>query len=91
MRDYLIHHQDITFDQYTYAFTLSFNLHWPYRDEHVIITPQEGESSPKGYRINPIFEEHARNLSNWSVTARFHRLFPEMGKVVDEDIRQFGS
>ena len=91
MRDYLVRHQDITFDEYTDAFSLAFDVNWPYDDELVILVEQSPGSATKRYRINPVFEEHIRNLSHWTVGPRYWQHYPALGKAVDEDIREFGG
>lgn len=83
-------HQDITFDEYTDAFSLSFDLNWPYDDSLVIFKETIPDSSLFRYRISPIFEEHIRNIKNWTVGPRYWQLYPPLGKAVDEDRQQFG-
>ena len=91
VRDYLIRHQDITFDEYTDAFSLSFDVNWPYDDSSVIIKGNVPSSSVLQHKINPIFEEHIRNINNWTVGPRYWQLYPLMGRAVDDDRRQFGT
>jgi len=90
VRDYLVHHQDITFDEYTDAFSLSFDVNWPYEDRLVIITEESPELTTKRYKINPVFEEHIRNMRHWTVGPRYWQHYPALGKAVEEDIREFG-
>lgn len=91
VRDYLIRHQEITFDEYTDAFSLAFDVNWPYDDRHVILVEDVRGTTAKQYRINPVFEQHIRNLGNWTVGPRYWQLYPEMGKAVEDDIREFGE
>lgn len=53
----------------------------------------EETSNPpsRQYRINPVFEQHIRNLANWTVGPRYWQLYPELGKAVEDDIREFGE
>jgi hypothetical protein len=36
-----------------------------------------------GILINPIYEEHLRQLKNWTVHGVFRRKFPEMTEIID--------
>jgi hypothetical protein len=91
VRDYLIRHPETTFDEYTDAFSISFDLNWPYDDRKVILTEEIPELEIKRYKINPVFEEHIRNLGNWAVGLRYRQYYPAMGKAVEDDIREFGT
>ena len=33
---------------------------------------------PEGDTINPVFEEHIRNLDNWAMGSEFGKRFPEL-------------
>ena len=83
-------HQDITFDEYTDAFSLSFDVNWPYDDALVIVREEIQSSAKVRWRISPVFQEHIRNIRHWTVGPRYCQLYPPMGKAVDEDREQFG-
>jgi hypothetical protein len=91
VRDYLVRNQHITFDEYTDAFTLSFNVNWPYDDSLVILELNDPETGLPGgsYQLNPVFEEHIRNMKNWTVDPRYRQHYPELGSAVDADISEF--
>lgn len=91
VRDYLVRHQDITFDEYTDAFSLSFEVNWPYDDALVIVKEETEGSAAVRWRISPVFQEHIRNMRNWTVGPRYSQFYPPMGKAVSEDIEQFGT
>ena len=55
------------------------DVNWPYPSDQVLI-PAEQEA----VKINPIFESHIRQLSNWSLGASFQATFPGL---VDESVR----
>lgn len=40
-----------------------------------------------GILINPIYEEHVRQLKNWTVTGIFRVRFPEMTEIIDSYAR----
>lgn len=80
VRAYLIDHPDITLDDFASAYSTSFFIRWDYDPSHVIITSREEKSS---ILINPIYEEHIRQLHNWNVGDAFRRKFPEMSAIVD--------
>ncbi|KAF2110310.1 hypothetical protein BDV96DRAFT_650954 [Lophiotrema nucula] len=81
LRIYLIEHPEVKFDDYASAYSTSFSIKWDYDPSHVIITTSEGDKS--GILINPIYEEHIRQLRNWTVEGVFRRKFPEMSAIVD--------
>jgi hypothetical protein len=76
----LIDHPEITLDDFASAYSTSFFIRWDYDAANVIIAAS-GESF--GILINPIYEEHMRQIRNWSVGDIFRRKFPEMSELVD--------
>lgn len=85
VRTYLIDHPEVKFDDFASAYSTSFNIKWDYDPSHVIITTTNDERS--GILINPIYEEHLRQLKNWTVEGVFRRRFPEMTDIVDSYIK----
>ncbi|KAF2735569.1 hypothetical protein EJ04DRAFT_576053 [Polyplosphaeria fusca] len=81
LRLYLIEHTEVEFDDYASAYSTSFSIRWDYDPNHVIITTAEGDR--EGILINPIYEEHIRQLKNWTVGGVFRRKFPEMAAIID--------
>ncbi|OCL10036.1 hypothetical protein AOQ84DRAFT_316049 [Glonium stellatum] len=59
VRTYLIEHLGICFDDYAVAYSSSFHIRWDYDPAHVIITTS---NEGGGILINPIYEEHIRQL-----------------------------
>lgn len=52
------------------------------------------DTGAKFYQINPVFEEHVRDLKNWTVTgleAKFWQTFPLLAKAVEESRQEFGG
>lgn len=90
MRDYLVRHQDISFDEYANAFSLAFDVSWPYDESLIVQVDETTDSATNHCRLNPIFEEHIRNINNWTVGSRYWQLYPVLAKAVEEDRRQFG-
>ncbi|KAF1844969.1 uncharacterized protein K460DRAFT_354832 [Cucurbitaria berberidis CBS 394.84] len=43
--------------------------------------------APENTILNPVFEQHLRQLKNWSVSNRFRRQFPELSDIIDRDSR----
>jgi hypothetical protein len=44
------------------------------------------EASEQGNTVlNPVFEQHLRQLKNWSVSEGFRCRFPEMSALIDSD------
>ncbi|KAF1951700.1 hypothetical protein CC80DRAFT_508621 [Byssothecium circinans] len=81
VRIYLIGHPEVKYDDFASAYSSSFNVKWDYDPRHVIITTGSGEGA--GILINPIYEEHVRQLRNWTVEGVFRRRFPEMTEIID--------
>ncbi|KAF2794514.1 hypothetical protein K505DRAFT_374580 [Melanomma pulvis-pyrius CBS 109.77] len=50
--------------------------------------PQSGEPiTSGGVVLNPVFEQHLRQLKNWSVSDVFRRRFPDLGVIIESDSR----
>lgn len=81
IRIYLIGHPEVKFDDFASAYSTSFDIKWDYDPNHVIITTIDNERG--GILINPIYEEHLRQLKNWTVEGQFRRRFPEMAEIID--------
>lgn len=83
-RDYLIAHPDITLDHFAAVYSTSFSIRWEYDPSHVLlkaVTP--GEET----MINPVYEEHIRQLSNWDVGLPFRDRYPEIAALIDDDLK----
>ncbi|ORY09227.1 hypothetical protein BCR34DRAFT_376067 [Clohesyomyces aquaticus] len=81
LREYLIEHPEVKFDDFASVYSTSFLIRWAYDPNHVIITPSNDEKG--GIQINPIYEEHLRQLENWTVEGVFRRKFPDMAALID--------
>lgn len=47
---------------------------------------QSGEATaPESPILNPVFEQHLRQLKNWSVFGAFQRQFPELSAMIEND------
>ncbi|KAF1974286.1 hypothetical protein BU23DRAFT_531782 [Bimuria novae-zelandiae CBS 107.79] len=81
IRAYLIDHPEVKFDDFASAYSTSFDIKWDYDPKNVTITcTKDGRDE---ISINPIYEEHVRQLKNWTVTGVFRRRFPEMTEIID--------
>ena len=81
IRAYLIDHPEVKFDDFAAAYSTSFNIKWDYDPQNVIITKTDDERAE--ISINPIYEEHLRQLKNWTVEGVFRRRFEEMTEIID--------
>lgn len=81
LRNYLIAHPQITLDDVAAAYSSSFFIRWQYDPMHVLITVDEHS---KNVVINPIYEEHIRQLKNWGLGDRFRKKFPEISALIEE-------
>jgi hypothetical protein len=83
-RNYLITHPEITFDDFAMVYSSSFEVSWPYSPSYVI--EAQNESGPdRGINLNPVYEQHLRQLKNWTVGDKFRRKFPELSEIIDQD------
>ncbi|MCJ1411992.1 hypothetical protein MMC19_006084 [Ptychographa xylographoides] len=78
-------YQRFPFDNFFIPFTTTLSLDWPYDPMDVVIeTPGEEEMA-----INPAFERHLSDLSNWSLGPGFAKALPELANMVQ--IRRRGG
>jgi hypothetical protein len=54
----------------------------------VVITTGTNEKGVKQVVVNPIFNEHIRQLTNWVIGEPFRKRFPEFAHLVDEDVAE---
>lgn len=80
-RNYLVDHPEVTLDAFAAVCSSSFEITWEYDPSHVVI--QLGGSAKEAF-INPIYEEHIRQLQNWNVAEAFRKEFPELAQVIDQ-------
>lgn len=68
------------FDDFFVPYTTTLSLNWNY-DEPVLLTSQDthnGDKSTPIVTINPVFEKHMRDISNWSLGSEFRSTFPDL-------------
>ncbi|CAK7219515.1 hypothetical protein SBRCBS47491_003879 [Sporothrix bragantina] len=82
VRNYLIAHPDITLDHFAAVYSTSFSIRWPYDPTHVLL---KAVSPEEDVTINPVYEEHIRQLSNWEVGKAFRDRYPEIAEIIDRD------
>ena len=89
MRDKLVRlYPSFPFDEFFIPYTTTVSLNWPYDPQAVLVaTPGSEELS-----INPSFENHLRDLSNWSLGPAFAKAHPVLADTttikVDVDLRR---
>jgi hypothetical protein len=92
VRDCLIRNQHITFEQYASAYTLTSDVNWQYGEHLVFLEGVSSETSMSIWTINPVFEQHLKNLNNFSVGPTYKLFLPEVfGDAVEESRKQFGG
>lgn len=84
VREYLIGHPDITLDDFAVAYSSSFSVTWPYDPSHILIHNAGGLGGCNSITTNPVYEEHIRQLKNWTVAEAFRTRFPEIAIIIDE-------
>lgn len=83
-REYLVAHPEITLDHFAATYSSSFYVRWDYDPSHVLIITNR-DNTTREVIINPIYEEHIRQLRNWSVGDGFRNNFPAIAKLIDEN------
>lgn len=78
-RRYLVSHPELTLDDFAAVYSSSFSIRWNYDPSFVVI--QAG--GPEEAYINPIYEEHIRQLKNWNVGDAVRKRFPELAEAID--------
>lgn len=75
MRDRLaMSHQDYPFENWFIPFTRGLSVNWPYEDTDCLLSAGSSDE----LLINPVFERHLRNLSNWSLGPLFAETYPNL-------------
>lgn len=75
MRDRLAtSHQDYPFENWFIPFTRGMSLNWPYEDTDCLLSAGSSDE----LLINPVFERHLRDLSNWSLGPLFAETYPNL-------------
>ncbi|KJR83826.1 uncharacterized protein SPSK_04278 [Sporothrix schenckii 1099-18] len=82
VRNYLISHPEITLDHFAAVYSTSFSIRWPYDPTHVLLKAVAPDTD---VTINPVYEEHIRQLRNWEVGKAFRDRYPDIGNLIDRD------
>lgn len=78
MRDRLVtSHQDYPFEIWFIPFTRGLSVNWPYEATDCLLSTGDSDE----LLINPVFERHMRNLSNWSLGPLFAESYPNLVDV----------
>ena len=87
VRKYLIEHPSITLDDFAIVYSTNFNIKWPYDPQHCAVPAGVGDDGGQIIAINPVFEEHVKDIKNWIVTNAFRVKFPAMAELIDLDTK----
>lgn len=75
MRDRIItNYQNYPFENWFIPFTSGMRVNWPYEDTDCLLSAGDSDELV----INPVFERHMRNLSNWSLGTCFAETYPSL-------------
>lgn len=73
MRDKMVQvYPKIPFDNFFIPYTTTLSLNWPYEANDCLLNVPGSEE----LSINPVFEQHLRDLNNWSLGPAFANAFP---------------
>ncbi|KAK0388945.1 hypothetical protein NLU13_2522 [Sarocladium strictum] len=87
-REYLISHPQITLDDFAAPYSSGFKLNWPYDPDSVLLTAPTSDDDVAETTINPVYEEHMRQIRHWTVGDAFRLRFPELARLIDLDSGQ---
>lgn len=75
MREKLVRiHPSVPFDEFFIPYTTTLSLNWPYEARDTLLTmPGTDELS-----VNPVFERHFLDLSNWTLGPAFAKAHPSL-------------
>ncbi|KAL8698944.1 MAG: hypothetical protein Q9201_006290 [Fulgogasparrea decipioides] len=83
MRDKMVHlYVDITLDDWFIPYTTTLSLNWNYEPSDTLLKMPAIASgsgpSEDDFSINPVFERHLRDISNWTLGPAFEKAFPQL-------------
>ncbi|KAF4982854.1 hypothetical protein FZEAL_1604 [Fusarium zealandicum] len=87
-REYLIHHPETTLDDFAVTYSSGFELNWPYEPSSVLLAASVNGNGTSETVINPVYEEHMRQIRHWTVGDAFRHKFPELSQLIDLDSGQ---
>ncbi|KAJ9618767.1 hypothetical protein H2203_008972 [Taxawa tesnikishii (nom. ined.)] len=71
------------FESFFVPFTTTLSLNWPYDPSHVLLSLIALAAEDGGeLGINLAFEDHLRNLDNWSLGSSFRAQYPDLAEGV---------
>lgn len=78
MRDRMVElYPSIALENFFIPYTTTLSLNWPYDPSDTLLSlPDSDELS-----INPVFERHLRDLSNWTLGPAFAKAFPMLAET----------
>ncbi len=88
LRDLLVDFPDkYPHQHFSEVYSNNVSISWPYNESDVVVDlsgMQDRAQAPHALQavINPIFEQHIRNLDNWTLGEGFGRYYPEMRTAV---------
>ncbi|OKL63901.1 hypothetical protein UA08_00847 [Talaromyces atroroseus] len=79
VRDRLAYaHRDYPFENWFVPYTRTISCNWPYEPTDCLLHNTESDELV----INPVFERHIRELSNWTVGTEFAEAYPNLVDAV---------
>lgn len=71
-------YHDYPFDDWFIPFTSSFSINWLYNDNDTVLSKPGSDEMT----VAPLFEQHLRELNNWSVGPPVVKAFPTLAKYI---------
>ncbi|KAL8894756.1 MAG: hypothetical protein Q9192_004076 [Flavoplaca navasiana] len=81
--------REISLDDWFVPYTTTLSLNWRYEDGDTLLSIGNGGEGGEELSINPVFERHLRDLSNWTLGPAFEKAFPNVADtcVIKRDER----
>lgn len=102
MRDQMVQlYPEISLDNFFIPYTTTLSLNWKYEASDTLLNMGGAgvggnnggsEGGAEEFSINPVFERHLRDLSNWTLGPAFEKAFPALAHTcsIKKDERQKG-
>lgn len=98
MRDRMLQNLgDYDIDTFWVPYTNTLSVNWPYGDSYVLLQAPDQPGQPPSsdnITINPVFDQHIRNVDNWTLGQEFEKQLPSLGgtfKLREKDRPAWGG
>lgn len=84
MRDRMVQlYPTIPLENFFIPYTTTLSLNWPYDPSDTLLSLPDSDDLSINPVINPVFERHLRDLSNWTLGPAFAKAFPMLADTTN--------